>query len=239
MKAIINTLKKLKKDDIINVISEAMELDDTLGTVFEALLIEDSEQKFDAFHDLTSAMIRINDMNEVDLSRSLKVISTYSKLTNDLPGVVVLQFNFIVAAIRFMGLLNENAYCVEEAEAELLEVFEDAIKSGKELALFEEVSRIIFSILVIAKMAEYPHYEEFKQLTIKYMEIDGDSFDKLITDLMTSMLNAEFDDENFDEDDFDDDEFDSIFGDDDIDDEEEIPQEKPTTGPKEKITKLF
>lgn len=239
MEAIIKSLKKMKKDDIINIIKNVIELDNTVEIIFEALLMEDGEQKFDAFHDLTSALLRINDMNEVDLSRSLKVISTYSELTNDLPGVVVLKLNFIVAAIRFMGLLNENAYGVEEAEDKLTEVFEDTLKSAKELDGFDEVGRLIFTILVLTKMAEYPHYEEFKQLTINYMGIDGEQFENTLAELMTNMLNAEFNDDDFEEDE---DYLDSIFGDDEEDedyDEEDEPQPIRKATPKEKITKLF
>lgn len=246
MDAIMKTLKKYKKDEILNVLADASYIDDTVGKILLALLLEDSEEKYDAFHELTSALIRINDANEVDLTRSLRLIEVYGKMTNDMPGIVVLKLNFVVASIRFMGLLNDNAYGVEEANELLINVFESALKTAKELEFFEETSRIIFTILVIAKMAEFPHFDKLRELTVKYMEIDENGFDKIITDMMSAMLNADFDDEEWDEED--DEELDAIFGDDDEewddeefeeDEEEEAPNAIRKATPKEKITKLF
>ena len=73
-------LKKYKKDEILNVLADASYIDDTVGKILLALLLEDSEKKYDAFHELTSALIRINDRNEVDLTRSLRLIEVYGKI---------------------------------------------------------------------------------------------------------------------------------------------------------------
>lgn len=246
MEAIIRTLKKMKKDEIIDVVAQSMELYGMNREIFEAILVEDPEDKFDAFHDLIPGLVGIDEMNSIDLSKAKHVIDIYSKQTVDLAGVVVLQLNLIVAAIRVMGLLNDNAYGVEEAKEELLEVFQDAIKSAQALEIYPEVSRVIFSLLAFAKMAEYSDYEELKQLVIHFMDINEEGFETILAEIMTNMLNAEYDDECWEDDD---EELDAIFGEDDDedwddeefdeDDEEEAPEIIRKATPKEKITKLF
>ncbi len=253
MEAIITTLKKMKKDDIINLISKAIGISEINEDIFEILLIENHHEQFNAFSMLIDDLVFFDRFLDISYDSALNAIETYFKISNNHAGKIVLQFKFVNCLIGIASMNGEFIDGTFEIEEVLFDELEDALISAREHNLLTIIDPTVSSFLAFSKVNHFPNWERLLNLYSSYYDHKPEKIDSIIKEMIEEAKKTKIAFENgesfadiFDDLD-DDDDLDSIFGEDDDDwddddddvDSDEAPEPIRKANPKEKITKLF
>lgn len=246
MDAIINSLKKLKKDELIDLISKAIEMNEINEDIFEILLIKDPTEQFNALGEIIDEFVYFDRFLDINYDSALNAIETYYRITDSLEGKIALQLKFVNCLFHIASMNGDIIDGTFEIEDIMLDVLESSLESARQCDMLNVIEQTVASFLAFSKKHRFPNWDRLFELYTSYYQYKPELIDNILKEMEEKIAQAKislakgesfadiFDDLD------DDDDLDSIFDADDEDwDDEDEQQSLPKATPKEKITKLF
>ena len=253
MEAIINSLKKMKKDELIDLITDAMEISEINEKIFEALLIKNPTEQFNALGEMIDELVYFDRYLEINYDSALNAIETYYRITDSLEGKIALQLKFVNCLFHIASMNGDIIDGTFEIEDTLLDELEDALKSARKCDMLNVIEQTVATFLAFSREYSFPNWDRLFELYTSYYEYKPELIDNILKEMKEKIAQTKISlakGESFADifDDYDEDEdLDSIFDDDDEDwddedgdfDDDNASPTIPKATPKEKITKLF